>query len=185
MVKASRHHLARSAVETPAWRSRSRRGRRQPRTCDHAVHPTCEEFPPVADIRIFASRGVLAGPAVGVQNGQTVARIRLAYTSVFFGGRRPWFLCPACDQRDADPGDRAGRSRHGGTEVVAVNERRVGNPWPLLLSRKRIATGFVDRRNGREPRIVGRVYRERTSLEYPPPPPSSEQPGSSLCSPLQ
>ncbi len=159
MVNASRHHLARSAVETPAWRSRSRRGRRQPRTCDHAVHSTCEEFPPVADIRIFASRGVLAGPAVGVQNGQTVARIRLAYT--------------------------AGRSRHGGTEVVAVNERRVGNPWPLLLSRKRIATGFVDRRNGREPRIVGRVYRERTSLEYPPPPPSSEQPGSSLCSPLQ
>ncbi len=51
MVKSSRHHIARSAVD---WRSRSRRGRRQPRTCDHAVHPTCEEFPPVADIPALA-----------------------------------------------------------------------------------------------------------------------------------
>ncbi len=62
---------------------------------------TCEEFPPVADAREVAARDAPVGRvrAVTIRDWQSETPVRLTYTTPYFGGYRPWFLCPTCSRR--------------------------------------------------------------------------------------
>ncbi len=55
----------------------------------------------MADVREIAARDASGGRprAVTIRDWQSETPVRLTYTTPYFGGYWPWFLCPTCSRR--------------------------------------------------------------------------------------